>query len=367
MLAMFLHENVTHCTFIDKTRENKYDSRPSSLGSLCYTIEARTPFLTHLMLDIPPKPDFRDLLANLLRSGLKNATMIELPAFRDISPILPFAGCHPKVQSLKFGKYEFRLNSPSQAVETVGLRDNSNASFLLLERISFGAVEFRALCDFFVDSFQKLRFVNILTCIVEDPSTVRGIVSCISESCPNLCSFQASFAEALSKHIDISSSENVLHLEDIMPMLQCSSMTHFDFQHLYPFNITDSDIQAIALAWPKLIYISICPKSHCPLIEEIHLLIDTNALFISNNSPRQSRKLQVVGVGRSPILNQHEVALNFNQFCAPHVKLDFDEAWFEGTHNKGMLVKWRGVREVLPLLNELKARLTVGTSRPESE
>ncbi|KAK7466188.1 hypothetical protein VKT23_004912 [Stygiomarasmius scandens] len=390
VLVTFLHEGVERCTLSDRITLREKLTVPG-FSALCHFIEVRTPFLTHLVLNFSPNPEFVEFVAHLFRTGLSRVIAVELPAFRDISTILSAARYHPKIQNLTFGRYELRRNQPSLAVAVVGPPDSSDVSFLHLEQISFNTAKYKALCDFFVGSFRKLRFVNILTCTVESPSAIRMIVSKMSQSCPNICSLKVSFVDALSKHVpNLASLEDILHLEDIMPVLQCPNITHFDFQHPYPFDITDSGIQAIALAWPKLTYIRLCPTpvygcddisvvskpsvgafailfEHCPLIEEIHLLIDANASFTLSSSPVQPKNIRVVGVGRSSISDQHEVALNFNQFCPPHVKLSFDVAWFANTHNEAVSNKWGDVRRLLPLMNELKARFIVSADRHKGD
>ncbi|KAF5366773.1 hypothetical protein D9758_006494 [Tetrapyrgos nigripes] len=403
-ILIFMHEGVRKCTIIDDNLQSGI-----RLDDLCEAIRSRMPFLTLLKIDMYPYAKYLEPLINLIKS-LPHLKSLSLPAFEQTSKILP---CILDLVNLKSMKFDASLVDSKNSEETIAVSDlgsymdswGESASFDFpseLAEIVFHCISLNAVLGFFrfrsLGNLMHLRDIYLFSTVTETPNAVRDLCKALSQTCRRMTHFKLSYDQGISNKLiedqvndspdlPVLMSKDVVSFEDMQDILVCSEMIEFGLRHPYGLEITDDDIERVALAWPNLEYVQLGSYparrvgknfakpsikgyflfvDHCPRIEEIHLCIDATIPFTPSKSYTPSPILRNLGVGLSELVDEYAFTMHISLICGPKCSLQYDpEDRFEKLKELGMKEKWAAAVKLLPLINGLKARVSATVGEKE--
>ncbi|KAK7448460.1 hypothetical protein VKT23_013722 [Stygiomarasmius scandens] len=366
------------------------------LSGIWETVRSQMPLLTHIVVQVPPLASHLDQITQLIKN-LPQLKSLELPAFEETSKILP---CVLGISQLKRMKFNFSFipSSESNDDKIISIRDVGcymDSPDLdippQLEDIDFHCASLGATMAFFQSrGFSQLTHLRtICTAAIEEPPLLGQFVTTISQTCRQITNFEFVLYSAVSKRIlesqdspdlPVLTCREIVSFSNIRGILNCNEMIEFSFRHPYGLDITDFDIKELATAWPKLKSVRLGSNpvqrvdrglirnptmnafvsfvEHCPLIEEIYLIVDaTLPLNLPKGSTTASQTLHTIGVGISEIGDENAVVMFLSQLCGPQCKLlraSVDR--FEKLRSKSMHSKWQKVAKLLPLLTGFKGQ-----------
>ncbi|CCM05227.1 uncharacterized protein FIBRA_07437 [Fibroporia radiculosa] len=179
------------------------------------------------------------------------------------------------------------------------------------------------------------------------------------------------------------------------PLFACRHMKSFEFRWDYALNLTDQNMEEFAVSWPALEHFMLNSEpviefdpppltlaalvpfaQHCPMLQELGLYVDADALPSRSLAIVPFKSLQKLFVGASKILVVDAVALFLSQLCALECEvvtgLRWPDAYGIALDHAGILderrarmsdywVRWNELVKVLPVVTrarmEEKARL----------
>ncbi|KAF5353068.1 hypothetical protein D9758_008764 [Tetrapyrgos nigripes] len=343
----------------------------SAICDLTAAIPVRMPSLTSVTLDFYPSDRYIPPIAPLLRS-LPQLSKIALPSFTDVSPILLALKSSTKLQRLCFNS-----GTPyNKAVEETW-RQLGDSIFTAVEDLYIRVRQYSSIYPFFQEHpLQNLRVLTVLTIQNEEPSSVRNLFQIIPTFSPNLVELKVSYSHE-SEFFEISVTppeDEIVTFADFRAVLACPNITRFTLLHAYPLGLTDSDVEEIAIAWPRLRTLRLCNEGylrrhwrlsskptlhalftlirHCPELEEVGLFMDTKPLSSATlaslaNTDTEFAMLKKLFLQGSPPERQdtYRLAMSLSQFCHPSCTLEWMEWNF--TVDEEMTHSWRMVEEML--------------------
>ncbi|KAK7442031.1 hypothetical protein VKT23_016308 [Stygiomarasmius scandens] len=382
-MIMFICENLKDLSCSGE----EDDLDPSFLPLLCETIQVLAPGLTNLILDIYPSSVYVSPLADHLKS-LVNLTHLTIPAFPNISPILSTLDSFlSSLRSLSFNAF-----ATNMAVTDTG---GSLCNFPALYNLEFSTKTYQTVGQFLrASQLGALTSLTLDTISLERPASIRTLLLDISQRYPFLEELELKFKECeLKEHPDIQNSpldtSPIIAFNDFAPILNCKRISLFMLDHPHALNISDPDLERVALAWKglKSLNLSNTPlnKNHhditkptlwsilflanqCPDLEELTILVDTRPASMlppnqipSPGSSHTARKkvaaLMSLDVGHSLIESDdvNRVASLLSQVCSPRCELTWDDDTDE--------LPWHKVEDLLPYFSRMQSTIRVQSER----
>ncbi|KAK7462427.1 hypothetical protein VKT23_008025 [Stygiomarasmius scandens] len=365
----FLHTGMERCNFTARTY---HDSE--QLITLMEAISLRCPSLVSLEMKVWPKPERLKPLMSLV-TKLPHLEEIKIPSFPDVSQILQALSNRRELKSLRFDFCNRGAKNLSTYVNTVTSSENVlTGGFPSLEELEAYAQESITFSPLFQLDVHRLRSIRIFVGSLGSSVSPKPLLQSISRACPCLVEFSlcCHFRNIDRRQI----SDFVLDFDDLRDILACTSMTLLEVKIPIHFNLSDSDIQEIAQAFPKLqslqlySYMSTVELEnakhlsmqsifhlvrHCPQIESISLDINASTgetlshLYAITNTGRVGN-LTYLDIGRYPLgvfLQPDMIALAklLGQLCRPGCSLQYivdDEENVEWIQE--LMSRWNNVR-----------------------
>ncbi|KAF5364885.1 hypothetical protein D9758_008108 [Tetrapyrgos nigripes] len=143
-------------------------------------------------------------------------------------------------------------------------------------------------------------------------------------------------------------TERTVEFDDVQSILACRKMSHFHFNHPFRVILSDRDMEDIAMAWPELAELELCPRSlfedyreekltmfsvfhltrHCLKLQKLALCFDTR---LSETPPlplpltSKHADLKILDVGESKLVTEDApgIANLLGQLCSADCGLNF--------------------------------------------
>jgi hypothetical protein len=354
---MFMHDGVKEC-HLCYTQE---DEILPNIVVLTKAIQTYMSGLTFVDMDLFPSQEFVGPLSTLL-GNLPQLTRVILPPFKDISDILSTLRRSTILEILEF-RY-FYSDTENLAVTETGSPIQEDC-YTALDELFICLINYSAILSFLHGHIlSNLRICAFHTLSFEKPDAIRNLCQVISSFAPNLEGLKLTFDETVDDPGLNPPIEEIVTFNDLRSVLACTKMTFFEFGHLYPVDISDSDVEEIASAWKRLDHIDISSSPlcsvltirkptlqavymltcRCPRLKYVGLLLDTTAtsLQISDvDVPNPPAKLTTLDVGDSLIESEdvYKFAMSMARFCTSNCQLDWS------TSIESVQGRWRMVED----------------------
>ncbi|KAE9395210.1 hypothetical protein BT96DRAFT_922959, partial [Gymnopus androsaceus JB14] len=214
-------------------------------------ISERMPNLDTLGVFLRAEPDLKKPLLELIGT-LPRLRIVILPGFSD--PIAVFS----KIQDCcDLEQVSFSIDLPYRYQPTsvvTQLTSISPLAFHKLEALSLSCglgLASSILRHLFSHNPRRLINVAMVSELKKTPFEVQKlceITAQVGNRLKKLCLVGLQFYHP--SHTSYVSSENVVHFEDIKPIVECSNLESFELG--YPFDLPWQEKGSIALAWPRL-------------------------------------------------------------------------------------------------------------------
>ncbi|KAK7437145.1 hypothetical protein VKT23_018770 [Stygiomarasmius scandens] len=378
-LITFMHDGVRKCTIWCDTSED-----PEAVTVLMEAIQSRAPFLAFLDFDFVLEPDLVEPLAIFL-ANLPRLTYVKIPSFEDVSRIISsLSKSCPNLRTLKiWGNSEERddiqLESVARIASNRGIEARQKDTFSSLENLTVTVSEYSTICPLLRQhDLRSLNSINLCISPVGEVTGVRTLFQTISQECPGITYLTLRWDSYPDDRDDI------LVFEDIHEILACKKVLDFTFYAPYAFDLTDADAEQIALAWPQIQKIVLCPYpigrtrpvdklslyavfllTHlCPDLQNVGLCINTRPIntpqFTIDSLPTRrgaevaDLKSLVVGNFNLHHNDEFDTAELIGKICGPTCLLefgiDFDE---EDEEYEKMEDRWQTVQLLFPRFSRI--------------
>ncbi|KAF5353101.1 hypothetical protein D9758_008702 [Tetrapyrgos nigripes] len=241
------------------------DPNLTELQSYVVTIPNRMPALTSLVLDGFAWPEYTEPIVQILQA-FPCITRLDLPAFQDISPFLTCIAPSRRMQNLSFFSYLFFGHRVRGVVERISPASD-NDDFDCLNSLRLVVSNYSGTVSFIQShSLHSLNTLSLETRFAEYSVSVRVLLKALASSCPNLAktTLISCYAMNVDALQDAYVDDRVVGFDDMRSILTCRKMSHFHFRHPLPVCLSDKDMEEIAMAWPDLEELELCPH---PLVE----------------------------------------------------------------------------------------------------
>ncbi|THV06845.1 hypothetical protein K435DRAFT_848542 [Dendrothele bispora CBS 962.96] len=314
-VIMFMHDQVKHFTISCSIfQEEVGDQLPGNDATqlVVEAISTRVPLINTLKLDIALPSEWAPCIAQILRN-LHCLKSVQIPSFEDMSHVLSSLSIRQGLKSVELCRYgppavlsasggvaqralanigTFRSRLRGGTNLCSGASDVENDAFSSLEHFSALVREYSTMNTFFQHrEFHHLRSIKLRVSPVDDSKSVQKLFRAISRNCPSLEKLNLGW----DSFRDVQ--DDVLVLEDIQDILSCKKIKEFEFYAPFMFDFSDEDVEQIALAWPQIHRIVLCPypvgRQHsnkklslwavfllihlCPGLKDVSLCINTRA------------------------------------------------------------------------------------------
>jgi hypothetical protein len=244
--------------------------------------------------------------------------------------------------------------------------------------------------------FANLCPVNITDIHIESlewqsPSSIYEFLLSLREACVNLRLLclrlldEYGLVRADRPHPDAqqrTSSMKQITIEHLRPLLTISNLVSFEISHVYPLLLVQSDIEAIAMAWPLIqnLVLNCAPivafepslltpyallpfAKRCPHVERLGIYMNASNVDVPPSlSLEPFKDLRLLCAGVSHIADKESVALFLSRILPPHCQVECGILWspeFAGEMLRKDLEQrfdvWTEVEQLVPLLT--KSRL----------
>ncbi|THU90104.1 hypothetical protein K435DRAFT_968805 [Dendrothele bispora CBS 962.96] len=375
-VIMFMHDQVKHFTIsCNISQEEVGDQLPrnDATQAVVEAILTRVPFLNTLKLDIALPSEWAPCIAHILKN-LHCLKSVQIPSFEDMSHILSSLSIRSGLKSLELCRYaqpalfDASGGVAQRALVNIGtfgpwLRggtsicsgasDVENDAFSSLEYFSALVRKYSTMNTFFQHrEFHHLRSIKLHVSPVDDSKSVQKLFRAISGNCPSLEKL------ILGWYSHRVVQDDALVLGDIHDILSCKKIKEFEFSAPFSFDLSDKDVEQIALAWPQLRKLDLCPypvgRQHfqklslwavyllihlCPGLKDVSLCINTRAsetpalktsslpirIVPGGYRPQNLAELDSLVVGYFDLQpdDEFEVDTLLSRICGPECQLEY--------------------------------------------
>jgi hypothetical protein len=130
------------------------------------------------------------------------------------------------------------------------------------------AASYPVAAEIFRRIFPSLKKVSIFSDLPkpESPGAIRHLLEVVAEACPHLEALILSYScQQLELPSEFPAPDCLVHMEHLRPILICSRIRKFSFEHPFPVTLQDHLAKDIATSWPDLQELYLNPE---PLIQQ---------------------------------------------------------------------------------------------------
>ncbi|PSR94375.1 hypothetical protein PHLCEN_2v4460 [Hermanssonia centrifuga] len=382
---VFMHSNIKHIAL------QLHRSRDTPLSKYIDGILERTPHL--LKLEVRAEAPMRSIQPELLAlyRGLRKLRHLVSPMYFLTSGIISELSRAEKLGIIEFAEPVEQGTGDRADVAHFAPALNDGA-FPSLLKLSFSA-HLQHATQFISRQFMPLNlsclYLHILA--IDNPAVLQQFLSIIARRFLVLTELHVDFL--LGPDSPIAPPPPFIarpNLDTLRPLMACSRLKVFELRWDYQLNLSESDLEKLAISWPYLEVLklnseplpeltppiltveAILPFArHCRRLRELGLYIDGEHVPARQSaSPQPFHFLEALVLGSSPIGAVEPMALFLSQLCPLSCRIVAGVRWPDAfgiaMDHAGIMddrrmkmpewwVKWNDVGKVLPLA--IQARL----------